>query len=352
MKKKKIAMMVVWSISLVSALHLDFAHAYPDPFPIYPGIVANVRFWIDVYSKFPTTKGIIHDNSDLSIVYGVIDLLAPEKHGASKENGKRIKIAKEKYRVILEQLSKTPPSQNIETQEIAALFVPNSSPSIYRKAMQNIRCQIGQKDRFEEGLARSSPYVDKIKEIFRSYGLPEDLAYLPHVESSFNPKAYSKAGAAGIWQFTRSTGKKFMKVGRGVDERRDPIRSSKAAAQLLEQNYRILRSWPLAITAYNHGISGLSKARRTKGSEEAIFSDYSTRRFQFASRNFYSEFLAARHVANNYAHYFGLTEESLSTTEPVSTDGNSWVCASCRRDNPEAQTPLLSGPALKQAFRE
>jgi membrane-bound lytic murein transglycosylase D len=169
------------------------------------------------------------------------------------------------------------------------------------------------------------------------------------VESSFNPKAYSKAGAAGIWQFTRSTGKKFMKVGRGVDERRDPIRSSKAAAQLLEQNYRILRSWPLAITAYNHGISGLSKARKTKGSEEAIFSDYSTRRFQFASRNFYSEFLATRHVANNYAHYFGLTEESLSTTEPGSTDGNSWVCASCRRDNLKLSRssvwPALNNPS-------
>ena len=115
------------------------------------------------------------------------------------------------------------------------------------------------------GLTRSSPYVDKIKEIFRSNGMPEDLAYLPHVESSFNPKAYSKAGAAGIWQFTRSTGKKFMKVGRGIDERRDPIRSSKAAAQLLEQNYKILRSWPLAITAYNHGIAGLSKRKKNEG---------------------------------------------------------------------------------------
>ena len=143
-----------------------------------------------------------------------------------------------------------------------------------------------------------------------------------------------------------------MRVRRGLDERRDPIRSSKAAAQLLEQNYKILRSWPLAITAYNHGIGGLSKARKTKGSEEAIFSDYSTRRFKFASRNFYSEFLAARHVANNCAQYFGLTEESLSTTDPVSTEGSSWVCASCRQDNPKVQALPLLSPALKQALRE
>ena len=344
-------MILISSISVVSALLLDFSYATSEPFPVYPGIVANVRFWIDVYSKFPTTKGILHDNSDLSIVYSVIDLLPPEKHGAPKENAKRIKIAKEKYRKILEQLSENPASQNTETQEIAALFNPRANPPTYRKAMQNIRCQIGQRDRFEEGLTRSSPYVDKIKEIFRSNGMPEDLAYLPHVESSFNPKAYSKAGAAGIWQFTRSTGKKFMKVGRGIDERRDPIRSSKAAAQLLEQNYKILRSWPLAITAYNHGIAGLSKAKKTKGSEEAIFSDYSTRRFKFASRNFYSEFLAARHVANNYAQYFDLTEESLSTTDP-STDGSSWLCASCRQDNLEVQALPLLSPTVKQALRE
>jgi peptidoglycan lytic transglycosylase D len=352
MKKTKIAMILIWSISLVSAVHLDFSYATSEPFPVYPGIVANVRFWIDVYSKFPTTKGILHDNSDLSIVYGVIDLLPPENQGASKENGKRIKIAKEKYRKILEQLSKNPASQNMETQEIAALFTPNANPSTYRKAMQNIRCQIGQKDRFEEGITRSSPYVDKIKEIFRSNGMPEDLAYLPHVESSFNPKAHSKAGAAGIWQFTRSTGRKFMRVGRGLDERHDPIRSSKAAAQLLEQNYKILGSWPLAITAYNHGISGLSRAKKRKGGEEGIFSDYSTRRFKFASRNFYSEFLAARHVANNYAQYFALTEDSLSTTDPVPTEGSAWIWASCRQDNPEVQAfPLLS-PALKQALSE
>jgi len=352
MKKKKTAMIIFWSISLVSALHISLCHATSEPFPVYPGIAANVRFWIDVYSKYPTTKGIIHDNSDLNIVYGVIDLLPPEKHGASKENAKRIKIGKEEYRKILEQLSKNSASLNIRAQEIAALFPPNSSPSTYRKAMQNIRCQIGQKDRFEEGLTRSSPYVSKIKEIFRSNGMPEDLAYLPHVESSFNPKAYSKAGAAGIWQFTRSTGKKFMKVGRGIDERRDPIRSSRAAAQLLEQNYRLLGSWPLAITAYNHGIAGLSKARKSKGSEEAVFSDYSTRRFKFASRNFYSEFLAARHVANNYAQYFGFTEENLSITDPVSTEGISWVSASCGPDKPEVQALPVLSPALKQALRE
>ena len=76
-----------------------------------------------------------------------------------------------------------------------------------------------------------------MQEIFRNSGLPEDLAYLPHVESSFNPKAYSKFGAAGVWQFTRSTGRHYMAVGYTIDERRDPIISSHAAAKLLRTNY-------------------------------------------------------------------------------------------------------------------
>ena len=148
-------------------------------------------------------------------------------------------------------------------------------------------------DRFREGLIRSGAYVDQIKEIFRSYGLPSDLAYLPHVESSFNPKAYSKFGAAGLWQFMRSTGKRFLEIDYTLDERRDPIRASHAAARLLKENYKALGTWPMAITAYNHGLAGMMRATRSKGNYEAIFKQYRSRLFKFASRNFYSEFLAA-----------------------------------------------------------
>jgi membrane-bound lytic murein transglycosylase D len=181
--------------------------------------------------------------------------------------------------------------------------------------MYRIRCQIGQKDRFRQGLIRSGAYLEEIQEVFHLHGLPEDLAYLPHVESSFNPKAYSKFGAAGIWQFTRFTGKQFMTVGYAVDERRDPIQSSKAAAQLLKQNYKKLGNWPMAITAYNHGMAGMLRAKRAKGSYEAIFRGYRSRIFKFASRNFYSEFLAAREIAKNYERYFG----AIKLDTPVET---------------------------------
>jgi membrane-bound lytic murein transglycosylase D len=190
-------------------------------------------------------------------------------------------------------------------QQVAAMFGSQTKPAEFRSAMHRIRCQTGQKDRFRAGVIRSGAYIDEIKRIFRSKGLPEDLSYLPHVESSFNPKAYSKFGAAGMWQFTRSTGKYYMKVGYTIDERRDPIISSYAAAKLLHHNYRKLHNWPMALTAYNHGVSGMLRARRKKGTYERIFTEYRSRIFKFASRNFYSEFLAAREAAKNYRQYFG-----------------------------------------------
>jgi membrane-bound lytic murein transglycosylase D len=131
------------------------------------------------------------------------------------------------------------------------------------------------------------------------------LAYLPHVESSFHPKAQSKSGAAGIWQFTRATGQKYLKMNADIDERWDPLAATGGAARLLRHNYRKFNSWPLAITAYNHGTAGVIKAQRSKGNYEAIFKHYRSRRFRFASRNFYSEFLAAGRVARNYRDYFG-----------------------------------------------
>jgi membrane-bound lytic murein transglycosylase D len=185
-----------------------------------------------------------------------------------------------------------------------------------------VRGQLGQKDRFRAGLIRSGAYLDEIRTILTSYGVPEDLAYLPHVESSFNPSAYSKFGAAGIWQFMRSTGKQFMEVGYVLDERRDPLRATHAAAQLLRENYEKLGSWPLAITAYNHGAAGMARARQKHGDYPAIFTRYRSRTFKFASRNFYSEFLAARQVASDHTAYFGTLELAApAASHTVRLDG-------------------------------
>jgi membrane-bound lytic murein transglycosylase D len=276
-----------------------------EPFPIYPSIQPNVAFWKKIFTKYSTTQGIVHDSRDLRIIYDVIELKKPDSHNAHRINKECMKKAVKKYKRILESLSRGPSPPTPEEKRVLALFGPGASRKDFRKASDRIRCQAGLRDRFRESIIRSGAYIDVIRQIFRSHALPDDLCYLPHVESSFNPKAYSKAGAAGIWQFTRSTGSLFMKVDYTVDERWDPFRASHAAARLLKESHQILGHWPLALTAYNHGISGILRAKRSKGGYEEIFKGYESRTFKFASRNFYSEFLAARDVAKNAKKYFG-----------------------------------------------
>jgi len=126
------------------------------------------------------------------------------------------------------------------------------------------------------------------------------------VESSFDPTAYSKVGAAGLWQFMRGTGRRYMRVDDAVDERMDPFRATEAAAQLLDFNYRFLGSWPLALTAYNHGAAGMRRARDSMGTGDlaTIINGYKSRSFGFASRNFYVSFLAALTIDRNPERYF------------------------------------------------
>lgn len=295
-------------VALLEGLQAQAAVSGRDPFPIYECLQPNVEFWRKVYTRYTTKQGIIHDNMNLSIIYEIVDLQGGEGYTEGKIVKARTEKAKKKYDDILRKLARGEPPVSSDEKRVAGLFGPRPTQHDFLKACSNIRCQIGQMDRFREGIARSGPLLDKIKEILESHGLPTDLAYLPHVESSFNLNAYSKFGAAGIWQFTRSTGKRFLEIGYALDERRDPIRSTHAAARFMKENYEVLKDWPMAVTAYNHGRGGMVRAKNAHGSYEAIFSEYESESFKFASRNFYSEFLAARDVAKNYRKYFGDVE--------------------------------------------
>jgi len=289
--------------------------AESDPFPAPESIQPNVNFWKKIYSEYSTRQGVLHDSKNLRIIYDVIDLRDPNQPSGRRINRNRIKVAKSKYRSILKKLGqdgKAMASQP-EEQRVAEMFGPDAKRADFQNATRRIRCQVGQKDRFRKGIIRSGAYLEEIRKILRYHGLPEDLAYLPHVESSFNPAAYSKFGAAGAWQFTRSTGRQYMTINYTIDERRDPIRASHAAARLLKNNYDKLKSWPLAMTAYNHGLSGMLRAQGKHGSYEEVFKKYRSRTFKFASRNFYSEFLAARAVADNYQNYFGVLTLNVPT---------------------------------------
>jgi membrane-bound lytic murein transglycosylase D len=109
-----------------------------------------------------------------------------------------------------------------------------------------------------------------------------------------------------MWQFMPATGRLYMRIDDAVDERMDPFRATEAAAKLLQANYEILGSWPLALTAYNHGAAGMARARDTMGTTDiaTILRRYKSRSFGFASRNFYVSFLAALSIDRDPARYF------------------------------------------------
>ena len=283
---------------------------FPEPVELRP----NVFFWVNIYTKYMQNQAIVHDASDLNIHFEVVDLNVAVGPKASRRSWNRyMEKRKRVYREILRNLSRQ--NGECKTEEecrVAGLFGYQPNGKRFRVAADDVRIQFGMADRFRQGLIESGRYIYKMREIFKSHDLPEELLALPHVESSFNVKAYSKFGAAGVWQFTRSTGRLYMDIDYSVDERRDPFIATDGAARLLKRNYKDLGNWPLAITAYNHGRYGMLKAKKKYGDDiVTIIKNNDLRLFGFASRNFYAEFLAAKKISQNPERYFGPVGFSL-----------------------------------------
>jgi len=139
--------------------------------------------------------------------------------------------------------------------------------------------------------------------------LPRELTRLPFVESSFNLRARSRVGASGIWQFMRSTARRYMRMDRSADERNDPLQATRAAAKKLRDNFSMLKSWPLAVTAYNHGPAGVKRLTEKVGTTDIVeLIDVRKGRFKFASASFFASFLAALDVERSADKHFGPLE--------------------------------------------
>lgn len=291
------------------------AHAQTSVLPRPAGIEADVQFWVNVYTEVDTRSGYIHDSQRLGIVYRLVRF---EDSASRSQRTRQINQGYQEIRNVLAVLA-TGKRENLTSEEerILSLWPEDVSNDDLRASSENLRFQLGQADRFRAGLIRSGAWRSYIEAVLAERGLPLELVALPHVESSFDPTAYSKVGAAGMWQFTRSTGLRYMRIDHIVDERRDPFISTVAASRLLENNFDVLQSWPLAITAYNHGQAGMRRAVRQQGTDEieTILRNYKGRTFGFASRNFYVAFLAAVQVDQNYEDYFGpLTFQEVTQT--------------------------------------
>lgn len=317
----------------------------------------DVRFWVRVYTEIETSSGFVHDARNLDAVYETLHF---PPHSSHAEQTRLANAARERYRRALRELaSGQRRGLSAEARRVAELWPENTSAQRFRQAADEVRFQRGQANRFREGLVRSGQWRDHIAQTLQRHGLPAELMVLPHVESSFNPQAYSHAAAAGLWQFMPATGREFMQVNHIIDERLDPYFSTDAAARLLKRNFATLGSWPLALTAYNHGANGMRRAVQTMGSDDitAIVRRYRGPAFGFASRNFYVSFLAALEIDRHPEKYFGRVRLAdpnryevvempayVSATVLATTLGVD--VATLQQHNPALRPPIWSGEKL------
>jgi membrane-bound lytic murein transglycosylase D len=339
------------AFGLLLALLLRFPVAAADtfdPFAHPPGLEPDVRFWIRVYTEVTTDQGLLHDDWNLGLVYEVLRF-DPASSPAQRE--KRVAEAKAHYAAMLRQFA-AGETDNLNPHQTRILhaFGDKATPKDFRDAIERIRFQLGQADRFHEGLIRAAVLEKQIAATLTQHGVPAEIAALPHVESSFNFAAYSKVGAAGLWQFMPSTAKRFMRVDGVVDERLDPRSATEAAANLMLYNYRLLGTWPLAVTAYNHGPGGLRRAQDELGSSDiaVIVKRYQGATFGFASRNFYVSFLAALEVDRNAEKYFGpITHLPDTDSTPVELPDYIAVDALARAFKVDMGALRVLNPALR-----
>ena len=303
--------------------------AIPDPFPTPLGLEPQVNFWIKVYSEWSQAQVALHDDRYMDVVYKVIQLPGPVTDAYSREDRRYVREQRKFLKQQLAELEKNhrnnlplPPYQ----QSLANIIKDKAGEHAIWGAAERLRSQRGLRERFQRGLSISGRYLPAFRTAFRQAGLPEDLALLPHVESSFQAHARSSVGATGMWQFTRGAARIFMTDHPAVDERLDPVASAKGAARYLKTAFGYLQSWPLALTSYNHGIGSMRTARERFGTDfMQIVRYYDRPSFGFASRNFYAEFLAARAIALNPEQYFpgpmifqpALKQDSIVLAETV-----------------------------------
>ena len=326
---KKVVMAAVscFCLSIPSAIRPDYpppeflntvVGPFPLPlmdktalFPLPDKLRSRVDFWKKIFSDHTSAQVVIHDNWYLSIVYEVIEI---GKFSSRRKIRKAVKAARQKYGQLLKTLPwDTPEMMTTEEYRIYSLFDNITEIPRFKKkdAAYRVRSQRGIADSFKAGLIIGGGYFGAMRQIFAEYGLPKDIVYLTMIESTFNVRAESHAKAKGIWQFMAGTAKQYdLKIGNIADERRDPLLATVAAARFLKDNYKMLKSWPLAITAYNFGAGGMRNASKVVNSTEItdILEQYDGPRFEFASRNFYVEFLASREICRQYEKYFGNIE--------------------------------------------
>jgi membrane-bound lytic murein transglycosylase D len=308
-----LSLIVIVLASLPGRLSAQDSPSSLSPFPTPAGLESSVEFWKKIFSEYGLAQLIYFDPQDMSKIYEVVEV---GEGSRSNEyiNSERARIA-ETHGVDLER----------------------------------VKAQRGVKERTAAGIKRSGRYIAQIQQIFREQGLPVELSYLPIVESSYDIYARSSAGALGMWQFMPRTGRQYMRVDRAIDERRDPLESTRAAASYLQTAYDTLGSWPLAITSYNYGIGGIARAAGEVGSNDLVdlIQRYTSRNWGFAPKQFYAEFLAAVAIGTNFGQYFpDLELDAATLIQEIALTSNTSIASVMKTTGLSRDEFLAWNPAL------
>lgn len=304
----------------------DYENKLSEEFKIPEELRERVAFWFDIYTKYSAQEEVIHHADYPWVVFRVVDLRPILEADGNRwvKHHQAVKFSKtqrQEVRNILTRLSKKKSFTKLkpEEQEIyeQLLKIPGKNRHrIIRQALASMRTQVGQKNFIEKGIESSSLYLPELEKVFTEKKLPLELTRLPFVESSFNVDAVSKVGASGVWQVMPYIGKRLdLVMNNAIDERNSPVKAAESAAFILKQNKQILKNWPLALTAYNHGAGSLTKAVKATGSRDLkyLIKNYNAKSFGFASQNFYTSFLAVLHAEK----YKGLIYDNVSAQTPI-----------------------------------
>lgn len=271
-------------------------------FPTAPVIEERTQFWEKIFTKYPSHQIVVHDKDDMNLILGVIQLRSWGFDSIDSPGAERfVEESMRRYDDTVRGFATRGAEMRNEHALAASIWKACSHPEARQRLLRgqiSVRGQGGLSDTFAAAFRTSELYLPRMERIFREQGLPPELTRLVFVESMFNLRARSKVGASGFWQLMPKTARAYLRVNRYVDERNSPMKATEAAAKILRANYNELQNWPLAITAYNHGLGGMKRAMAQTGSNKlsVIINDYRSPSFGFASRNFYAEFLAALRV--------------------------------------------------------
>ncbi len=329
-----------------------------NEFPIPKYFYNKVHFWFNIYTLYDSNYSVLHDKVNMSIIYDVIDYTSLAKSGLNHHTkfALQSKLTLNKVAELKKVFKNLGANKNLGLKEQSILKVLKNArikipkgkskrSSFFRKLAQNLRAQTGQKDNIQSGLTNIQPFESSMNKYFEKFKLPKELKAIPFLESSFNTKARSKVGATGTWQFMKYIGSHFMDINKYVDGRMNPLLSTISALHLLKQNKMILKSWDLAVTAYNSGPKHYIRAKRKLKKKDAdleyILTHYKHPHIGFASKNFYSEFLALVYSLAYRENFFekpkGDPHDKVQIYITKCTQSPGWYFRNIKKQDPEAR---------------